>query len=69
MRKTIPGVCLGLQECLDETESLIGEAAQADLDRWNIGNYRHEDEYRKLCTWLRNRFNYLDRIIRNYPTR
>jgi hypothetical protein len=39
MRKTIPGVCLSLQECLDETESLIGEAAQADPDRWNIRNY------------------------------
>jgi hypothetical protein len=39
MRKTIPGVCLGLLECLDETENLIGAAAQADMDRWNIGNY------------------------------
>ena len=39
------------------------------MDRWNIGNYRHADEYKKLCAWLKNRFNYLDRIIRNYPAR
>ena len=59
----------GLLACLEETEDLIGEAAQADMDRWNIGNYRHADEYKKLCAWLKNRFNYLDRIIRNYPAR
>ena len=38
------------------------------MDRWGISNYNHADEYRKLRTWLTNRFNYLDRIIRNYPT-
>ena len=57
----------GLLDCLDETEALIAKEAQADMDRWGITNYRHADEYRKLCTWLTNRFNYLDRIIRNYP--
>ena len=58
----------GLLKCLAETEELIGEEAQADMDRWGISNYNHADEYRKLRTWLTNRFNYLDRIIRNYPT-
>ena len=58
----------GLLECLDETESLIGSSAQADMDRWNINNYRHADEYRKLRSWLKNRFDYLDGVIRNYPT-
>ena len=59
----------GLLECLAETEALIGTAAQQDMDRWGIDNYRHADEYGKLHTWLTNRFNYLDRIIRNYPVR
>ena len=39
MRKAVLCVCLGLLDCLEETESLIGEAAQAGLDRWNIRNY------------------------------
>lgn len=59
----------GLLACLDETENLIGNAAQADMDSWGISNYRHAEEYRKLCAWLKNRFNYLDGVIRNYPTR
>ena len=58
----------GLLECLAETEALIGEEAQADMDRWGITNYHHAEEYRKLRSWLTDRFNYLDRIIRNYPT-
>ena len=58
----------GLLSCLEETEELIGDAAQADLDRWGITNYRHAEEYQKLRTWLTKRFNYLDRTIRNYPT-
>ena len=57
----------GLLDCLEETEELIGTAAQEDMDRWGINNYRHEEEYRKLRTWLTNRFNYLDRIIPKYP--
>jgi CotH protein. len=57
----------GLLECLTETEALIGEEAQADMDRWGITNYNHAEEYRKLRSWLTDRFNYLDRIIRNYP--
>jgi hypothetical protein len=36
--------------------------------RWGITNYNHAEEYRKLRSWLTDRFNYLDRIIRNYPT-
>ena len=58
----------GLLDCLAETETLIGKEAQADMDRWGITNYNHAEEYRKLCSWLTNRFNYLDRIVRNYPT-
>ena len=61
------GLLNGLLERLDETEKLIGSTAQADMDRWDIDNYRHADEYRKLCTWLKNRFTYLDGIIRKYP--
>ncbi len=59
----------GLLDCLEETEALIGTAAQEDMDLWGIDNYRHDEEYRKLRTWLVNRFNFLDRIIRNYPVR
>ncbi|MBQ3765836.1 MAG: CotH kinase family protein [Bacteroidales bacterium] len=59
----------GLLACLEETEALIGRTAQEDMDRWGITNYRHAEEYRKLHTWLTNRFNYLDRVIRNYPVR
>lgn len=58
----------GLLDCLAETETLISKEAQADMDRWGITNYNHAEEYRKLCSWLTNRFNYLDRIVRNYPT-
>ena len=61
------GLLSGLLACLDETEKLIGSAAQADMDRWDIDNYRHADEYRKLRNWLENRFSYLDGIIRKYP--
>ena len=61
------GLLSGLLACLDETEKLIGSAAQADMDRWDIDNYRHADEYRKLRTWLENRFSFLDGIIRKYP--
>ena len=57
----------GLLDCLAETEALIGKEAQADMDRWGIKNYKHAEEYRKLRSWLTDRFNYLDRIIRNYP--
>lgn len=57
----------GLLDCLAETETLIGKEAQADMDRWGIKNYKHAEEYRKLRSWLTDRFNYLDRIIRNYP--
>ena len=59
----------GLLSCLDETEDLIGGAAQTDMDQWGIGNYRHAEEFRKLRSWLKNRFNYLDGVIRNYPSR
>ena len=59
----------GLLACLEETEALIGRTAQEDMDRWGITNYRHAEEYRKLHAWLTNRFNYLDRVIRNYPVR
>ena len=58
----------GLLEYLDQVEDLIGEAAQQDMDLWGIDNYTHEAEVRKLMTWLVNRFNYLDGVIRNYPT-
>lgn len=57
----------GLLECLGETEDLIGEAAQEDMDRWGIRNYDHAEEYRALCAWLAGRFSYLDGVIRNYP--
>ena len=59
----------GLLACLEETEALIGTEAQTDMDRWGISNYRHADEYQKLRTWLTKRFNYLDRVIPNYPVR
>jgi len=58
----------GLLDYLDETEELIGEAAQEDMDLWEINNYSHAAEYSKLVAWLTNRFNYLDGVIRNYPT-
>ena len=57
----------GLLDCLAETETLIGTAAQADMDRWGIDRYVHAEEYRKLRAWLTNRFRYLDGVIRNYP--
>ena len=57
----------GLLDCLAETETLIGTAAQADMDRWGIDHYVHAEEYRKLRAWLTNRFRYLDGVIRNYP--
>ncbi|MBQ9193441.1 MAG: CotH kinase family protein [Bacteroidales bacterium] len=57
----------GLLDCLEEQEALIGEAAQADMDRWGIDRYSHAEEYRKLRTWLTNRFHYLDGVIRKYP--
>ena len=57
----------GLLDCLAETETLIGTAAQADMDRWGIDHYVHAEEYRKLRVWLTNRFRYLDGVIRNYP--
>ena len=57
----------GLLDCLAEQEALIGKAAQEDMDRWGIDNYTHAEEYRKLRTWLTNRFRYLDGVIRNYP--
>ena len=57
----------GLLDCLAEQEALIGQAAQEDMDRWGIDNYTHAEEYRKLRTWLTNRFRYLDGVIRNYP--
>ena len=57
----------GLMDCLAETETLIGTAAQADMDRWGIDRYVHAEEYRKLRAWLTNRFRYLDGVIRNYP--
>jgi hypothetical protein len=50
----------GLLDCLAETETLIGTAAQADMDRWGIDRYVHAEEYRKLRAWLTNRFRYLD---------
>ena len=57
----------GLLDCLDETEALIGAAAQDDMNRWGIRNYGHAEEYRALCSWLTGRFSYLDGVIRNYP--
>ena len=57
----------GLLDCLADQEALIGKVAQEDMDRWGIDNYTHAEEYRKLRTWLTNRFRYLDGVIRNYP--
>ena len=37
------------------------------MELWGIDNYTHEEEYKKLVTWLANRFNYLDNVIRKYP--
>ncbi len=58
----------GLLAYLDEVEDIIADAAQDDMDLWGITNYEHEKEYKKLCTWLRNRFGYLDGVIKRYPT-
>ncbi len=55
----------GLLDCLAETETLIGQAAQDDMDRWGIENDVHAEEYRKLRSRLTNRFRYLDGVIRN----
>ena len=57
----------GLLTCVGETEALIGVAAQEDMDRWNIRNYNHAEQYRALRSWLTGRFSYLDGVIRNYP--
>lgn len=57
----------GLLDYLDQVEELIGEDAQKDMELWGIDNYTHEEEYKKLVTWLANRFNYLDGVIRKYP--
>ena len=55
-------------EQIAETEDIIGEAAQDDLDLWGISNYDHEAEVKKLIRWLTNRFGYLDGVIKSYPT-
>ena len=56
-----------LMENLEKTEALIASAAQRDMNLWGISNYTHAAEYSKLCSWLRNRFNYLNRVINAYP--
>ena len=56
-----------LLEYLDQQEKLIDEAAQDDMDLWEIDNYKHKTEYNKLVTWLTKRFGYLDGVIKKYP--
>ena len=56
-----------LLDYLNEVEDLIGDEAQEDMELWGIRNYNHEAEFKKLCTWLANRFVYLDGIIKKYP--
>ena len=55
-------------EQIGETEDVIGAAAAADMTLWGITNYTHSAEVRKLINWLSNRFNYLDGVIKSYPT-
>ena len=58
----------GLLDYLDALEELIGYAAQEDMDLWDISNYKHLAQVQSLEIWLNNRFNYLDGVIRSYPT-
>jgi len=57
----------GLLDYLGEVDELIGDYAKEDMERWGIRNYNYDTQVRGLMTWLANRFNYLDGIVRNYP--
>lgn len=57
-----------LENHLADTEEVIGDAAQDDMDLWGITNYTHSREFLNLINWLSNRFRYLDKVIKNYPT-
>ena len=65
--ETKDGLLLAVLDQIDATEEIIGAAAAADLRRWNIVNYDHEEEVANLEDWLTRRFDYLDRIINAYP--
>ncbi len=56
-----------IENHLAETEEVIGDAAQEDMELWGISNYTHAREFTNLVNWLSQRFSYLDGIVHNYP--
>lgn len=57
----------GLLDYLDGVEEIIGDAAQEDLELWEITNYNHLTQVHALQNWLVNRFNHLGGVIKSYP--
>lgn len=55
---------------IDKVHPIVRDAAYEDFDIWGISAYMDYDEQIALMKqWLRDRFEYLDTIIPNYPLR
>jgi len=52
---------------MDLTEDIIVDAAIENMELWGINNYNHIIEYTKLREWVKNRFDYCDALINQYP--
>ena len=56
-------------EQIKQSENAIMYKAAADIKIWNIQGFTHTGGVNGLKTYLRNRFSYLDGIIKAYPVK